>query len=505
MKITKIITVTQFVTIIGISTLLSVSCSKYLSEIPDDRTTINSDEKVELLLASAYEGTTHYDITESMSDNVEDEGKKNHFQRINDLAYKWEVNNIDQDEDSPLGYWVGCYKSIAVANQALASISQLGDRPEDLPSRGEALLIRAYYHFMLVNLWAKQYNPQTAATDPGIPYVTEPEEEPFKKYTRNTVQEVYDFIEKDLLEGLELVGSNYASPKFRFTPESGKAFATRFYLNKGGNDSWAKIIQYASELLTSPSTQLRDWSVAYKSLSSDALEIQYSSPDEPANIMVGASPSYYARYYAGSPGQFDLTQHLINALFNAPRPVSNSWAYKTYSYEIGGNQFVPKYTEHFVYTNQAAGIGNGFLQHVIFAYDEVLLNRAEAYAMVGNFEAARADLAIFYEKKTSGYNRVTTPLTEEAIQKAFPAKENELSPYYTMTAQQKVYVKCIAEAKRMEYLHEGLRWFEIRRLNLEVKHLILPQDNMILKKDDPRRELQIPAAAQESGLKPNVR
>ncbi|XLL74012.1 RagB/SusD family nutrient uptake outer membrane protein, partial [Myroides odoratimimus] len=38
--------------------------------------------------------------------------------------------------------------------------------------RAEALLARAYNHFMLVNLWAKHYNPATAESDLGIPYVT---------------------------------------------------------------------------------------------------------------------------------------------------------------------------------------------------------------------------------------------------------------------------------------------------------------------------------------------
>ena len=79
--------------------------------------------------------------------------------------------------------------------------------------KGEALVARAYSHFMLVNFFSKFYNEATAATDPGIPYVTEPETVSIKQYDRKTVMYVYDMIEKDFLEGLPLLDDNaYSVP-----------------------------------------------------------------------------------------------------------------------------------------------------------------------------------------------------------------------------------------------------------------------------------------------------
>lgn len=44
--------------------------------------------------------------------------------------------------------------------------------PESLNGqKGEALLTRAYHHFMLVNVFCKHYSEQTSATDLGIPYM----------------------------------------------------------------------------------------------------------------------------------------------------------------------------------------------------------------------------------------------------------------------------------------------------------------------------------------------
>jgi tetratricopeptide (TPR) repeat protein len=63
--------------------------------------------------------------------------------------------------------------------------------------KADAYVLRAYFHYLAVIFYAKAYNPATAATDGGVPYVKETDvlAEPNKKYT---VQEVYDFILEDL-------------------------------------------------------------------------------------------------------------------------------------------------------------------------------------------------------------------------------------------------------------------------------------------------------------------
>ncbi|MDR2131497.1 MAG: RagB/SusD family nutrient uptake outer membrane protein, partial [Odoribacteraceae bacterium] len=46
-----------------------------------------------------------------------------------------------------------------------------GDRTMAMRLKAEAHVLRAYFHYMLVNFYAKAYHPATAATDGGIPYV----------------------------------------------------------------------------------------------------------------------------------------------------------------------------------------------------------------------------------------------------------------------------------------------------------------------------------------------
>lgn len=67
-------------------------------------------------------------------------------------------------------------------------------------AKAEAKIYRAYDHFLLLNTYAKGYDPQTAATDGGICIMDkfDLEAEPSK----STVAQVYAFIQKDIDEAL---------------------------------------------------------------------------------------------------------------------------------------------------------------------------------------------------------------------------------------------------------------------------------------------------------------
>ncbi|HVG14152.1 MAG TPA: RagB/SusD family nutrient uptake outer membrane protein, partial [Chitinophagaceae bacterium] len=206
-------------------------CKKYLDKEPDNRTEIKTPDQIAQLLTTAYPKGSYVLFTESMSDNVEDKGAGgagiDYTDRINRQSYRYEVvESAPEDLDSPDFYWNSSYKAIAAANQALEIIDASPNKAALNPHRGEALLARAYAHFMLVTLFSKVYDPATAATDPGIPYVTARETEVFTKYERKTVAYVYEMIEKDLKEGLPLLDDRIygEAPKFHFNRNAASAF-----------------------------------------------------------------------------------------------------------------------------------------------------------------------------------------------------------------------------------------------------------------------------------------
>src|SRR5690606_16892241 len=232
---------------IYVSLLLTLgSCGDFLSENPDNRVELNTTTKAAQLLTNAY-ASGAYTFTEWMSDNVNYTLGTTKLTEHNQ-AYAWQdITSVEQD--TPTNFWETTYSAIAHANEVLAVIDNVkGDEAERDAVRGEALLTRAYGHFMLVNLFAKHYNEQTAASDAGIPYVEEPETVFVKQYDRQSVDDVYDKVERDLLDGIELVnGSFYAnSGKYHFTRNAALAFASRFYLFKADIE---KCIQYSTQML----------------------------------------------------------------------------------------------------------------------------------------------------------------------------------------------------------------------------------------------------------------
>ena len=241
--------------------LLSVSCDKFLDKMPDNRTEIDSPEKIQAILTSAYPSTDYMLVTEFMSDNVDDYGKNNpNTDRFIDEVYAW-ADVTETDNEDPESIWEASYHAIACANEALKAIDKLQeeDPTADFSAeRAEALLCRAYNHFILVNVFCMAYNKETSDKDLGVPYMTKPETTLKPPYERGNVAQVYELIEKDLKEALPYVSERYYTvPKYHFNTKAAYAFAARFYLYY---EKWDESVKYATECLGSePESLLRDW------------------------------------------------------------------------------------------------------------------------------------------------------------------------------------------------------------------------------------------------------
>ncbi|MNE90066.1 hypothetical protein D3C80_1875400 [compost metagenome] len=125
--------------------------------------------------------------------------------------------------------------------------------------------------------------------------------------------------------------------------------------------------------------------------------------------------------------------------------------------------------------------------------------------MKGQIALANDELEYFLATRTPAYNPTTDKLTEAKVVAKFPVVADEYTPFYNMTPVQTSYVKAIAETRRRDFIHEGLRWFDIKRFNLVVRHETSNKPANILVKDDNRRALQIPLHASSTGLELNPR
>ncbi|MBC5621869.1 RagB/SusD family nutrient uptake outer membrane protein [Butyricimonas hominis] len=502
----------SYIFIILLFSTFFLGCESFLSEVPDDRTELKDVESIKALLVSAYpEG--HYMLQgEWMSDNADDKGtwQISIYPQMQGEAYNWEESTTN-DYDSPTKYWDACYRAIAAANHALEAIDNLGNPSELQPYRGEALVARAYAHFMLVNFWGKHYNPATMASDLGVAYVEKPEKEALVLYTRNTVKEVYEFIERDLTEGLPLLRDNaYDVAKYHFTKAAGAAFAARYYLYRG--DSWDKVQAYCTEVLgegTGYKDLLRNYTQNYLPVSSNVIEYMklYTNYGEPAILLLTNGVSIWWR--AESFSRYGLSLSKKNEIFPDNDPVcGGKLIYPIYG--AAPTYVLYKSYEYFKNTYPGSTTGRPYVFCVAFSMEEVALNRAEAYTMTKDYDKALADINLFLSTRITSYTPTSHTVTLEKIKRYYGEQKNgiELDPWYKdqIDADQMLVLKYITDLKRREFCSEGMRWFDVKRFNIEVTHKEYgTQNENILTKDDPRRLLQIPVTAVSYGMEPNPR
>ena len=210
------------------------ACNDFLDEMPDNRTELDSSDKITSLLVSAYSEHTYPVTCEYASDNVDETALVSpNFEPEQEEYYRWQDVTAAVTNEAPQAVWSQYYMAIAAANQALDAIKELGgaDTPQLKAAKGEALICRAYAHFCLANMFCQAYNPQYASEDLGIPYMEKAETILNPKYTRGTLADVYSKIDADLIEGLPLITDEfYSVPKYHFNQKAAYAFAARFYL-----------------------------------------------------------------------------------------------------------------------------------------------------------------------------------------------------------------------------------------------------------------------------------
>jgi starch-binding outer membrane protein, SusD/RagB family len=466
--------------------LISWSCGNYLEENPDNRVELNSTKKAAQLLTNAYSSAA-YTFTEWMSDNVSYTTGTTKLPEHNQ-AYQWEDITTD-NQDTPIYFWTSTYDAIAHANEVLAVINNFPNNDERDAVEGEALLTRAYGHFMLVNLFAKAYDPETAATDPGIPYVLEPERVFLKQYNRNTIEEVYDYIEDDLRKGLRLVDESFYanSGKYHFTRNGALAFASRFYFFRG---DFEKCIEYSTQMLgDDPDVFVKDIEGLLEQTGNPEEFIRaLTSPTDPSNLLMIRQVTNFPVNVGYWP-----SPNLVRGIYN-----NNPWfeddirTSNEYPIYLRGTGWaIAKYEFLFERSSLTSNVGLYYTIMPAFRGEEVLLNRAESYVYTGQNSLAVKDLQVLANKRYSGPPTVNI---------------GDLEDYYNSSNDGIVLLNYILDERRKEFMHEGLRWFDIKRYNIPVTHFTDSGSPILLDAEDPRKILQIPQAAIDvGGLEPNPR
>lgn len=531
------------------------SCDDFLNQLPDNRAEIQNATQVRKLLVGAYSAANYAAITELSSDNIVDnnspdeDGVRYNLQTYNKMdneIFAWqEIKSGGTAQDTPYFIWDRTYYAIAVANAALEAIDEIRETNPSLSGEdkqilinceAEALLARAYNHFILVNVFCQAYRDDVLSNDPvkaqGIPYVTKSEDKVYVHYERGTVAGVYASIEKDLEAALKLINEHNATieseiPKYHFTSDAAHAFAARFYLYKR---DYAKVIEHANRVLGTgdPAAKLRVWNNFEGMVSAEPIAQEWASSSSPSNLMLISTNSIFSRRFNGA-YRYQCNRDAARGTILGATPTNNivpSAVYKISGWSVPGSPdygyFSFKIVPIFEYTDKLAGTGYEHSIRREFTSEETLLCRAEAYLyMEGeeNLDKAFEDLKAWdwsRQQVPASYLQIKNPLEKEDITSFYRAKSTDyvkklnsekMSPSFILPDGDKrlPYLHCLLHFRRLETWLDGMRWFDLKRYGIEITHAIGKDVVDTLTWDDPRRAIQVPQEAIAAGLQPNYR
>lgn len=506
---------------------------------------LTSQKEIDNILSVIQPEANFSWIAELMSDNISDvcaphlpillndnqvffTEQTGSYRPMDDYLFRFEkvVQQVD-DEDSPGSVWTSYYDAIAQANRVLQSVAFFEKQADNISietlkaAKAEALLQRAYLHFILVNLFAQSYQSADAnENNVGIPYMEEVVDNVDKDIPALSVGQVYAKIQRDLEKGLGAIESlSGITSKYRFTPQAAHAFAARFYLY---TRQWQKVVEHANAVLGTTVEQLRSVMLNYAEFSGlqnpQDFAAVWQGEENASNLMLNDTKSILyrrliqGRYaYAGLPARrafncilLPMERYYLNPfglMSGQARPLNNFTRF--YTLEL---------YETFEYTDKEAGIG---YPHVImrrFTGQELLLERAEAYIMSGNLELAKQDLMnwwnlqfdSFSETDKNNYQSGLTYMEETVFDNFFTNGTanytpiswdftTNISPDYIIPAEAWPVMNCMELFRQFETVGSGLRFFDLKRWGMEYSHFVGPENTEIkLTWNDKRRAIQVP-------------
>ena len=263
----------RYLVYIGTVTIfvLLASCSDFLKEYSQDTYYVTSYEDLdELLVGDCYlpvqnsASSSNYGFfIHFLADELEEQnsyymawggGSAGSLKGDVFGYYTWQQRVGQNDAYSGFlaenATWTETYRLINVANNIIASVKEVPQNSDEekmgaLRVKGEAHFLRATYYFWLANLYGKSYDPSTAATDPAVPIKTEEKVNDIK-YSRNTVQEVYEQVLGDLEIAEECLSQTVRQSIYQADINAVNLLLSRVYLYM---QNWKLASDYADKVL----------------------------------------------------------------------------------------------------------------------------------------------------------------------------------------------------------------------------------------------------------------
>lgn len=396
--------------------LLLSSCGKYL-EVPSNDSLVipkNLDDLQKLLDNSRAMNKNMGSIGERSADNYFLDQAALADQTDRDrLIYTWSDTHYNFSND-----WSAGYTPVYICNlvlERLGKIERIGQNAQDYDRiKGSALFARANQYLSLLWNFSRAYHASTAGKDLGI--VLRNSSDMNEKSTRSPVAECYGALLADLGQAAALLPKTGTHV---MRPSKGAAFGVlaRAYLSMGSYDS---AYYYADKLLQIKNDLLDFNNPAEVNLTAEVPFIRFNKEIIAYYEMGGIERALVDSVLYASYEENDLRKQ---AYFK--EGPGGHQGFKG-NYAIGASQW------------ESPGLFSGP------ATGEMYLVRAECSARMGNPEQAQADLNKLLLKRY---------------------KTGTFVPY-SLKGKDEVLALVLRE-RRKELVFRGLRWIDIKRLNLE--------------------------------------
>lgn len=323
--------------------------------------------------------------------------------------------------------WLYGYKVVRDCSFLVETVDQYSSQnPEKANElKAQALALRAFTHFILVNLFAQSYNFTPDGSHVGIPYVTT--SDAGQPITRETVSKVYEKIISDLNSAILLFPTSGSINPTLMNRLAAQGLLSKVHLFKGDNEAAKNLAREV--LIKRPVMSIAD---GYPSKLFTLQETEALFQLTPANTSAGQTVNVVLAGFHYFNSRFLVRKDIADLLFLNTADVRKNWI----SPVTGGEFKIIKFP-----TNVVPGFSVPAISYfqTLLRSSEVCLNAAEAYAKIGgNYE----DSARFYL---------------DAIRKR--ANPSALSSTATGTALlDSIYVE-----RRKELAFEGQRLFDLLR------------------------------------------
>ena len=377
--------------------------------------------------------------------HVDEAGEDHVFNRSNwTHSYRWRPNS-EPTNSYNTNNWKMFYQWLANANVIINGIDDAtGEQADRDAIKGQSLVYRAFCHYNLVQLWGGRYAAAGGNSQLGVPIKLDNSIDPI---ARNTVEDVYTQINKDLDDAIALLNGYSRKNKSHFDAGIAMGLKARVALTQG---NWSTAAQFAAQArsgytLMDAATYAQGFQIFSETNSEFmwASQIIEDQTDKWANYGAFISRNFSSSAIRGNPRSIN---NLLYDMISATDVRKTLWDPTGQHLQMIADGY-PLLSSHkrFPYTNQkflAVNNGDSRVDVPLMRAAEMYLIEAEALARDSQDGLAAQAL----------YDMV---ITRDAA-------------YTLSTNTGQALIDEILVQRRIELWGEGFRWHDLKRLNLPL-------------------------------------